>query len=552
MMGHSRPSLRAACLAVVAAIATLAGIAADLAAQTARVPRPQRPAFLMLRDPVNQPIEGAIGLVLADPARSYPVLRRLCGTTTFFTREPDAIGAGPSRRTGTLQLGGDAPRPGAVLVLGDEADGGHLAGFVERLLPGQADKLQLGRAATLVAPTPDSQITVYAARSTPHGRAYLPALRGERVPLPPGTYDVWIECSGAFLWRKVRAQAEQEITFTAEDFAADGRELVRENGQTITPESRPDVVLVGEERERCRLIGRAGATTLAAHEPATGRIARDIEPRFEAAESLALEVRGPGGKTLGDTMAHGFVLSRDLSDNWRILGANRVVDGKLTLPRVNRGDDWLLVTSPIHPPLARPIAAAGAAADDQRPLVFAIGEDLRVRVRLANRDPAGDVLLEYVPRDHPVATIAVRSDRRGNVDFGRVTTPGTLRTSDPRFANVAIELTKIPSKGVRLELDPGFTVRGRIVLPDGKPAPHVTVTLTAQDDELRPARRNLVTGKDGTFAFGGLVEGNQYRLFATTRRLGRTWSSRFGRFLASAEPLVLTIKDEDPVLGPGR
>ncbi len=528
-------------------------LAATLAAQGGT--RTQ-PAFLMLRngtDARRGPVEGAVGLILADPVRRYPALARLGDVELFFTREQPAIPGGPSRRTGSLQFGiggGAPPRPGAVLVLGDGDDGGHLAAFYDRLLPGAADKLMLRAAGVVVAPNRNDggQITVYAARQTPTGEQILPALRGSAVPLPAGRYSAWIEHDGRILWRALELAAGQSIELTAADFAGDGRTLAREPGRTVTPAGRADVVLLGEERARCVLVGRAANATLQAHEPMTGRLITAREPTFAAdPELLQLSVTGAGKAT------HGFVLKGDASGDWRVLGAATVAGGKLTLPStpVGAGDVWLLVTSAERPPVARPmIDFQGENAATT--IEFAEGQQLRATCRLPGGDPARDVHLEYVPDGNALATVAVRTDRRGRADFGAITLPGTVRASDPAFGNADWPIKEAPSAGIDLEIQPGFEVQGEVRLPNGEPVAGVTVTLTAPHDELRPGTRATVTDATGRFTFSGLTESHAYALFATTRRDGRTWSSHIGRFLAGPGDLVMTIENEDPVLGPGR
>lgn len=532
------PMLTAAALAGAFAFG---GPAAEAAAQ-------DRPAFLMLRGPDREPVEGALGLVLADPPRALPALTELGGVGLFFRHEPDVLGAEPSRRTGTLQLGGGragAPRPGAVFVLADAADGGHLTALVERMLPGDADRLQLSRAGLVRAPDDGAELTLYAAALIDGRRVVLPALRGSIVPLPPGRYEAWVEFDGAFTWQRLDVVAGESVTV---DVAGEERVLERPRDAVVTPSGRPDVVLLDGERRRCVLRGHAAKAPLTARRAATGEVASGSEPAF-ADEPEVMELRLRRAAPAAAAGARGFVVSRDPSDRWRVLGAGEAAPGEpLRLPRIRAGDDWLLVVADDHAPFARPLVDV----DPEQPLELEAGQRLELRCRLDNGDPARDVLLEYVPRYREVATVAVRTDRRGGADFGNVSLPGTVRASDPRHANVELALDAVPEGGVTLQLGPGFTVRGAVQLPDGEPAAGVTVTLRAPHDALRPRHRAVVTDEAGGFSFGGLAEGHEYVLFATTRRGDRTWSSSMARFTAGEQPLQLTIRNEDPQLGPGR
>jgi hypothetical protein len=125
-----------------------------------------------------------------------------------------------------------------------------------------------------------------------------------------------------------------------------------------------------------------------------------------------------------------------------------------------------------------------------------------------------------------------------------------LRISDARFANQDIALETIPTDGVRVTVTDGSRVTGTARWPDGTTAAGVLVTLRDAGGFLRPDSRSAMTGPDGTFTFSGLHEEGLFVLFATALRERHTWSGRLGRVRPGADAITVTLRDEDPRLGP--
>ncbi|MCB9884821.1 MAG: hypothetical protein H6838_04975 [Planctomycetes bacterium] len=148
--------------------------------------------------------------------------------------------------------------------------------------------------------------------------------------------------------------------------------------------------------------------------------------------------------------------------------------------------------------------------------------------------------------------VRARSDGRGRAAFGPVAAPGVLRVSDPRFANQQVELQLVPQTGVELLLPAGASVLGVVLLPDGTPATATVVTLRDPAGRLRPGQRAVATDASGAFRFDGLDETRDYVLFATANRAGHTWSAKLSRVTPGAAAVQLELRDEDPVLQPGR
>jgi hypothetical protein len=175
-----------------------------------------------------------------------------------------------------------------------------------------------------------------------------------------------------------------------------------------------------------------------------------------------------------------------------------------------------------------------------------------VTARDASKDVVVDLAVEYEPQAMDPATVRGHTDAVGQARLGLAVGPGTLRVCDERFANQELALDTIPSVPLAIVVHPGKFLRGKATWPDGTPAAGVVVTLRDPTGALRPATRALLAEPDGSFAFPGLPESGGVVLFATTQRLGHTWTARAQVRLGDTGDCRLELRDEDPRLEPGR
>ncbi|MBL8729909.1 MAG: carboxypeptidase regulatory-like domain-containing protein [Planctomycetes bacterium] len=520
----SRPALR-----------LLLALVAGTAAMTAQAP----PLVVLLRDPSGQPVAGAEGTLRCGPEHELVALAGLADAAVAATGRSDA--------QGLLRFAVDGPpRAGGGLV----TTAAGLGALLPRLRPGAAQRIVLQPLAAVTTRTGSDEFVLLArAHTLEHGAVTLPRMRGTRVLLPAGSYEVWAGNEDGWTWQRLDLASGQRTTL---EFTGPAQRLQSRGGARIHPTGWPQLTLC-EPGGVCVLRGAALAAPLTAVDLAAGALVADrtlpMPPRATpidwpdapASDAEAIEFR------LGTAAATLFSVRRAASGSWQLLGGGRAAaDGRVRLPAPGDGDTWLLLVADGHAPLGRPWSTIPVGSE----LTLARGVPLLVQARAPNGDPAVDLLVEYVPDGADAATVRARSDGRGLARLGLATAPGTLFVSDPRFANLEVALDQVPLEPLAIALEAGSRVHGRARLDGGDPAVGAVITLRDPSGRLRPAERAVAADDDGRFEFAGLPDDRGLVLFASMPRGGHTWSGRRTQFAAGDDPVDVVLRDEDPRLEP--
>lgn len=500
-------------------------------------------AVLYLRDGARNPLAGAEGQFRLERATELPALRGLALTgTQLANRELHAH----SDAQGTMRLANEE----ALAMSGVVRTGAGLGALVLRLRPGEGRRLALQPMGEVTTPEGSEPFILWARASLPTGeRLTLPPATGTAVRLPAGSYEAWAKNADGFTWQRLLVQPGQRTMLR---FTGPAQRVRAPEGARMQPAGWPEIELLAAGRETTLLAtalaapfvtfvdGRSDGERVLPGPWSTQPLAwpppaDDAPPPTE----ISLGTAAPDQATL-------LSLRQEAAGGWQVLAVSHARAGRCLLPLPPAGDTWLLL-------LARdraPHAVAWSAAAAPRQLVGPGGQPLVARCRDEKGLPVADVALEYVPDDMPPALVAAPSDGRGEARFGIVQGPGTLRVSDPRFANQTIELGTIPGEAVAITITQGSELRGVVTWTDGKPAAGIVVTVRDASGLLRPAQRAVVSDEHGAFAFGGLRDNRSVVLFASTQRDGHTWSAKLDRLFAGGEDVALTLRDEDPVLIP--
>lgn len=535
-------------------IATMLRLCACALLAAAVTAQAQDAFVVLLRDQAGRPVPGAVGTVTIRPAGELAALRDLVpAAAPIAAAMPQTTTAtATSNARGELRI----PVGDGVSASGWVATTDGLGALLVELQPGRAQRVAMAPMAAVTTATGTEPLRVHARATTPEGRtlAFTPPL-GASVALPAGDYELWVHGADGWLWcRRALASGERFLV------AFTGRALrVRcPFPDTLHPAGRPDVALCAEGSDDALLRGDAIGASLVAFDGLTFHGPRILPATTASAIAWPAVPGAPPTIEVSATAlpatspAALFSLRHRGNGTWEALGASLARSDRqrsaFALPPPAAGDTWLLLVAAGHAPQALPWLPGGPAG----PFAAARGAPLIVHVRDERGDPLDDVVVDYAPADMPPALVVGRSDGRGTARLGRALAPGTLRVSDPRWANDEFELAAIPSEGIPIVVRPGAVLRGVATWADGQPARGVVVTLRDAAGRLRPAQRTVVSDDDGKFAFAGLPAGHPLLLFAIAQRDRRTWSGKLGRLFAGGEPAALVLRDEDPDLSPGR
>lgn len=523
----------------------------------AQEPRASTGIVLLLRDPSGQPVEGAQGLLLLDPARQLPALAGIAPDALqdpSSAAEPPAAAVPPTARSdarGVLRLSAEGRvRAGAVLI----TTAAGLGAIVPRALPGDAQRVTLTPLGEVATATGSEQFELHTALTDLDGhRIVLPTQTGTAVRLPAGSYEAWARSDDGWTWQRLEIASGQRTTL---QFAAPAQVLTRAPRTRVRPAGWPTIELLGEGNERCVLLGAALAAPLLGERHGDGGVVIGQVPGPPRRQPIVWPPTdaAPAHATvrLAEPTADArlFLLRRrDVGDWLPLAAAAADADGRFLLPAVSGGDDWLLAVAPGRAAFAMPWSGHNPPTTA---LALPRGLPLHVLCRTQTGELAVDVRLSFEPALGEVAATAARTDSRGRADFGLVAAPGRVLVSDARFANQQIDLRLVPQQGLHIELDAGAIVRGRALLDEQTAAAGALVTLRDPSGRLRPAQRAVLAAEDGTFAFAGLDETDRYVLFVTMLRDGRTWSARLADVATGGDGFELTLRDEDPRLTPDK
>ena len=524
-----------------AALAAALGLAGAADAQS----RPPPPAVIYARveDPAGNPVAGATGWLLPEPASRLQALPSPLPDAVRTDQAPARWRTATSDARGLLRFGGDGWRPGAGSGVVTTAQG--LGAVLPRLFAKRLQQVTLEPMAELTTPTGSEALTVYArARLADGHRVALPPQSGTRIRLPEGDYELWANSADGWTWQRVTLRSGQRATLRFEGVAQRLRvapdTFLHPRGWTTMPLRRdgdPLEVLLRGSALRAELVSWTGdGVTQPMRLPLPATVAALDWPPDARPAMRPLRAAIPDATWFG--------LVREAGGRFRLV-ARAVADarGVVALPANPGGDSWLLATGAFAPAAAPWSDLARAAA-----LQPSRGVELVARARGPQQLPVVDLICRYIPDGMPAAAVIARTDATGVARFGRCTGPGELRVEDPRYANQRRALESVPVDGVALEVDRGASCGGVATFADGFERGAIVITLRDPRGALRPADRTQTVAPGEAFSFEGLPVEQEFVLVATALRDGKTWAAR--RIAPSgAAGLTLQLADEDPSLG---
>ena len=524
-----------------AALAAALGLAGAADGQS----RPPPPAVIYARveDPAGNPVAGATGWLLPEPASRLQALPSPLPDAVRTDQAPARWRTATSDARGLLRFGRDGWRPGAGSGVVTTAQG--LGAVLPRLFAKRLQQVTLEPMAELTTPTGREALTVYArARLADGHRVALPPQSGTRIRLPEGDYELWANSADGWTWQRVTLRSGQRATLRFEGVAQRLRvtpdTFLHPRGWTTMPLRRdgdPLEVLLRGSALRAELVSWTGdGVTQPMRLPLPATVAALDWPPDARPAMRPLRAAIPDATWFG--------LVREAGGRFRLV-ARAVADarGVVALPANPGGDSWLLATGAFAPAAAPWSDLARAEA-----LQPSRGVELVARARGPQQLPVVDLICRYIPDGMPAAAVIARTDATGVARFGRCTGPGELRVEDPRYANQRRALESVPVDGVALEVDRGASCGGVATFADGFERGAIVITLRDPRGALRPADRTQTVAPGEAFSFEGLPVEQEFVLVATALRDGKTWAAR--RIAPSgAAGLTLQLADEDPSLG---
>lgn len=540
-------------------------LASQQPASGLRAPRP-RSMIALLRDPSGAKVQDAIGFLQTDPAwrlaslgTAHEDLSRLAmpeptGSLRLPLQPSSPQLTAVSDRRGLLRFG--IPENClAAAGSGMVTTTAGLGALLPRLYAGRTPVITL-RPMSLITTKSGGEPFVLIARATlPNGaQIVLPPLKGTSVRLPAGAYETWACSRKGLTWQYLDLEPGQRHDLK---FAGPTQRLQLAEGAYVCPEEMPTLSLrqysgpkYGGEANQVLLRGNApkapliswlnGSITPARTTVAPANTNPQPWPPRKDRRKRELEYRLPDSAPTATTLL-GLVRKDDGS--FRMVAYAHNEGGTLRMPACPPRDAWLLLVAPGHAPTAQPWSRTqtGSMIRPEK------GQSFSLNARDRGSLPIIDLMVSYTPRDNDAATVIARTDAAGAAQFGIVTAPGTLRVSDPRYANQEIELHEIPSNRLPISVQNGASITATVRFSDGEPGKAIVVTLRDPSSNMRPRERSVVTDVDTPFTFGGLPNDYSLLLIATAQRDGKTWSAR-----KIIDPLdadrTITLHNEDPVL----
>ncbi|MGB3968393.1 MAG: hypothetical protein WBO45_16780, partial [Planctomycetota bacterium] len=213
--------------------AALFACAAALAAQATP------DAVLLVRDPSNAKIAGALGHFRRERAAELVAVRGLALPGTGLAGE-DVRAASDER--GMLRLPGEESFAASGLVV----TAAGLGAVVPRLRPREYRGITLQPMGEVTTHSGSEPFTLWARASLPTGeRVTLPKAAGTTVRLPPGNYEAWAHGHDGFTWQRLEVRSGQRCLLA---FTGPAQRLRARPGTRMHPAGWPeiDVLAAGE------------------------------------------------------------------------------------------------------------------------------------------------------------------------------------------------------------------------------------------------------------------------------------------------------------------
>ena len=298
-------------------------------------------------------------------------------------------------------------------------------------------------------------------------------------------------------------------------------------GQTFLPiDPIPMRLLIHQPIPRGELLTELWAENPKLEVPASG-----IETR-------SLRILKQGGQALYDATV---VTAQETTSGWSLRSISSSDEmGQAILPK-SLQSGWLFVSHPGYATLAQPLVASLAK------LTLTRATNLDLRILDPRGNPVAGALFEISP-SNPLLRTRHRTDHLGKARVGNQR-PGkaAIHLLDPRFLRSThpLALRAETNNTVTLRTKPGATLQGKVLLPNGKPAPGATIRVQDQTTRL------TLTDAAGRFQLKGLDLAATVRISANLTWQGKAYISVKSAVTPGATTWILQLQTEDPEL-PGR
>ena len=371
----------------------------------------------------------------------------------------------------------------------------------------------------------------------------------DEVRLPAGRYRLLV-VDGVRAMEQHVVQVRSGHT-TAVTTVAEPRSLAIPDGPQVYVQSWPGVpmpravgrVLVPGGRGPLRILVRTPFESGAVLE----RMWLDSEPavfRIREFPRQAVVVRDSTGEPL---LGARVVSVRSPAGGPRIVAAAQTDGrGRVEIPVAEHADPRsLVVTARGFSPVTVPWSGESTEIELSR------GQRVRLQVLDPRGDPAVGIPVQLIRPNAPLLTSNHTTDRLGSLSLDGLPVGGLkVRLTHPTVLDRAysVEIPAGPPQTVRIQTDPGFRVVGRILLPDGKPAPGALVSVRDTTGRSGLPEKIAVSDADGEFEIGGLPENSRLRLGAKLTLEERSYISQQVWVRPGGSRWEIELKQEDPDL----
>jgi hypothetical protein len=266
------------------------------------------------------------------------------------------------------------------------------------------------------------------------------------------------------------------------------------------------------------------------------------QPNFEVQasgiETRSLRVLKPDGQAL-----HGatVVTGQETTSGWSLRSISSTDRAGLAFLPKTLQSGWLVVWHKNYATMAQPLVAS----------ISEVTVSGAATLDLTILDPRGNPVAQALFEISPPNTLLTTRHRSDHLGKARVTNQllGTseIRLLDPRFLRTVHPLTlrADSNNATTLRTKPGATLRGQVLLPDGKPAAGATIRVVDHSSRL------TVADTAGRFQLQGLAPHDTVRISATLTLQGRSYISVKSAVTPGTTSWILKLQSEDPEL-PGR